>query len=260
VPTKIPKIIHCCWFGGNPMPHLLQHCMQSWQEFCPDWTIRLWNEETFDIQSHSFTSSAYQAKKYAFVSDYVRAWALFNHGGVYLDTDVELKKSLDIFCHHDGFSGFESIGIPFTAVWGSAPQHPLAKHVLDYYQDKIYRSREEPPNTGWISKMIEERYQIDIWNDEHQSGSDGSTTFDVYPSSHFCLDFPVNYATHHFHGSWLPHKTVKFKDAVHTNYYQQQLIKDGKISKHLLKTFAPIITWRQILYLIRWYFKSMFKK
>ena len=258
--TKIPKIIHCCWFGGNPMPPLLLQCMQSWKVFCPDWTVMLWNEETFNVESHPFTSSAYRAKKYAFVSDYVRAWALFNQGGVYLDTDVELKHSLNEFCHHDGFSGFESVGIPFTALWGSIPQHNLAKHVLDYYHDKTYQHGAEPPNTGWISKLIAEKYQIDIWCDQHQSGSDGFNTFDVYPSSHFCLDLPMNYASHHFYGSWLPDKTASFKDAVHVNYYQQQMTKNKKISKDSLKSLAAIITWQQIFDLIRWRLKSILKK
>ena len=92
--TKIPKIIHYCWFGKGLMPELVERCIASWKKHMPDWEYRLWTEDNFDIASApQYVLEAYTAKKYAFVSDYVRLWALEREGGVYLDTDVEVLRS-----------------------------------------------------------------------------------------------------------------------------------------------------------------------
>lgn len=118
----IPKIIHYCWFGRKNIPESLQHYINGWKDKCPGWEIKLWNEDNFDINSHPFTQKAYEEKKYAFVSDYVRAMALHKFGGVYLDTDVEIKHPIDEFLTLEAFSSFEIDSIPFTsAVWGSMP-------------------------------------------------------------------------------------------------------------------------------------------
>lgn len=93
----IPKIIHYCWFGRNPLPDLAKKCIQSWKKFCPDYEIKEWNEDNFDINSNQYVKEAYKAKKWAFVTDYVRLWALVNFGGVYMDTDVEVINSIDVF-------------------------------------------------------------------------------------------------------------------------------------------------------------------
>ena len=90
----IPKVIHYCWFGGNKKSRLIQKCIKSWKKYCPDFEIREWNEQNFDVHSHPYVAQAYEAKKRAFVSDYARHWILYEHGGVYLDTDVELILSL----------------------------------------------------------------------------------------------------------------------------------------------------------------------
>ena len=102
----IPKIIHYCWFGRGEMPKLIKKCIKSWKKFCPDYKIMLWNEDSFDINSTIWTKQAYEAKKYAFVADYVRLYALYNHGGIYLDTDQQLIKKIDCFTEHKAFMGF----------------------------------------------------------------------------------------------------------------------------------------------------------
>ena len=94
------------------MPELAQKCLASWHEYMPDWEYRLWNEDNFDVNSTSYTKEAYEARKYAFVSDYVRLWALENEGGVYLDTDVEMFKSLDDLLELGAFGGFEGSSEP----------------------------------------------------------------------------------------------------------------------------------------------------
>lgn len=103
----IPKIIHYCWFGGGSLPQLAKDCIASWHRFMPDWEYRLWNEDSFDVGSHSYTKEAYEAGKYAFVSDYVRLFALKTYGGLYMDVDFEVFKPFDDLLCHPAFAGYE---------------------------------------------------------------------------------------------------------------------------------------------------------
>lgn len=257
----IPKIIHYCWFGGKPIPDHLQKYISDWSQKCPDWEIKLWNEESFDVDQHIFTQTAYQQRKYAFVSDYVRAWALHEFGGVYLDTDVELKHPLDDFLACEAFSGFESINLPFTAVWGAIPYHSLSKEILAYYHNKTY-SDQEPPNTSFISDIISEKFKIDRTIDINQSGSDGHHTLHIYASHYFCLDLPVNYATHHFIGSWLEDRNGKkpYKQQLHNKYYLSKLEDDFLLEKRQLKDLAKKINFSQLFLIIRYFVRSIIKK
>ena len=115
----IPKIIHFCWFGNNPKTELAEKCIASWKKFLPDYELKEWNESNFDIDQHPFTREAYQAKKYAFVTDYVRLFVLKEYGGIYMDTDVEVIKNLDCFLQHNAFSGFETSEYVQTGIIGS---------------------------------------------------------------------------------------------------------------------------------------------
>lgn len=103
----IPKIIHYCWFGYGEMPEQAVRCMASWHRLMPDYEYRLWDESVFDVSLNSYTMEAYQAKKYAFVSDYIRLWALEREGGIYLDVDVEVIKAFDDLLCYKAFAGFE---------------------------------------------------------------------------------------------------------------------------------------------------------
>jgi hypothetical protein len=104
----IPKIIHYCWFGGNPLPESAKKCIASWRKFLPDYEIKEWNESNFDVNSIPYTAEAYKAKKYAFVSDYARFYILYKYGGLYFDTDVEVIHSMDDIVARGNFMGFES--------------------------------------------------------------------------------------------------------------------------------------------------------
>lgn len=103
----IPKRIHYCWFGHGEMPQLAKECIASWHKYMPDWEYKLWNEDNFDVNSIPYTQEAYASRKYAFVSDYVRLWALEREGGVYLDVDFEVYKPFDDLLHWKAFAGFE---------------------------------------------------------------------------------------------------------------------------------------------------------
>ena len=134
----IPKIIHYCWFGQGEMPELVQTCIASWRTHMPNWGYRLWSEDNFDIASApQYVCEAYEAKKYAFVSDYVRLWALEREGGVYLDTDVEVVRSFDPLLDDTAFIGLEeSLALlPGTCVMGCESHCQWAKDMLATYDD-----------------------------------------------------------------------------------------------------------------------------
>ena len=132
----IPKIIHYCWFGRGEMPELVQKCIASWHTYMPDWKYRLWTEDNFDIASApAYVQEAYAAKKYAFVSDYVRLWALEREGGVYLDTDVELLRSFEHLLNDTAFIGLEeSLALlPGTCVMACEAHCQWVKDMLATY-------------------------------------------------------------------------------------------------------------------------------
>mgnify|MGYP001644804644 FL=1 len=104
----IPKIIHYCWFGGHPLPASALKCIESWRKYCPDYEIKEWNESNYDVNKIPYISQAYEVKKYAFVSDYARFDILYQYGGVYFDTDVEVIKPIDEIIEKGAFFGMET--------------------------------------------------------------------------------------------------------------------------------------------------------
>lgn len=136
----IPKIIHYCWFGRNPLPESALKCINSWRKFLPDYEIREWNEDNFDVNIIPYTTEAYEAKKYAFVSDYARFWILYNYGGLYFDTDVEVIKPMDDIIARGPFMGIEveanSSNCPAVAPGlglGAIQGLRIYNDVLEYY-------------------------------------------------------------------------------------------------------------------------------
>jgi len=216
----IPKIIHYCWFGGGEKSELIKHCMESWRKYLPDYEFIEWNETRNEIMGNRFVQSALAKRKFAFASDFARAYALYHFGGVYLDTDVEIKGSLDEFLVHDAVSGFEKPGLAITALWGSVAEHPWPQKVLQYYADRTY-DENEPPNTESITNIVSTEFGIDSSRDEFQLGKHGVA---IYPSSTFCLDLPKTVACHHFDGSWLPKGHRPYKQVIHRDYYLRQYL------------------------------------
>ena len=128
----IPKVIHYCWFGRNPKPELVQNCIASWKKYCPDYEIVEWNEDNFDVNYCKFTEEAYKAKKWAFVSDVARLVAVYENGGIYLDTDVELKQSLDSLLQYDvWFVRENEVSIATGLGFGAVKQSALVKQLID---------------------------------------------------------------------------------------------------------------------------------
>ena len=131
----IPKTIHYCWFGGGRKPKLVLRCIESWRRYCSDYEIIEWSEANFDINQNRYAREAYENRKYAFVSDFVRLQVLREYGGIYMDTDVEVLGSLDEFLHHQAFSGFESDKMIPTGIMGCEKGFPLFGEFLDYYSN-----------------------------------------------------------------------------------------------------------------------------
>lgn len=138
VVVMIPKVIHYCWFGRGEMPELAQKCIASWKQFLPEYEIKEWNEDNFDLDAYPYAREAYDNRKFAFVTDVVRLYALYTEGGVYMDTDVEVLKPLDTFLHHVAFSGYETTTMVSTCIIGSEKGGRWAKENLDYYEGKHF--------------------------------------------------------------------------------------------------------------------------
>lgn len=130
----IPKVIHYCWFGKGEMPDKEKSCVETWRECFPNYELKLWTEENFDYAQCAFAKQAYDAKKYAFVSDYARAKVLYEYGGIYLDTDVKVLKRFPKSTAPKGFMGFERRAFIGTAVLASIPKNENIKELLNYYE------------------------------------------------------------------------------------------------------------------------------
>lgn len=156
----IPKIIHYCWFGHGEMPQLAKDCIASWHKYMPDWEYKLWNEDTFDVNSNDYCREAYEAKKYAFVSDYVRLWALEREGGLYMDVDFEVYKPMDELLRYNAFAGYEgSKHSPvMMGVCATLPHGEWVTEMLDTYKDKHFAVNGQldmTPNVTFLSKVMQ---------------------------------------------------------------------------------------------------------
>lgn len=137
--AQIPKIIHYCWFGGKQLPNYAIKCINSWKKYCPDYEIIEWNESNYDVNKIPFIKEAYENKKWAFVSDYARLDVVYNFGGIYLDTDVELIKNLDFALNDEGFSCYEtSKTVAFGLGFGSVKFNPIIKQIMSYYENSCF--------------------------------------------------------------------------------------------------------------------------
>lgn len=206
----IPKVIHWCWFGRGKLPEKEKKCVESWNKYCPDYKIVLWNEDNFDVNSNIYTKEAYEQRKWAFVTDYVRLWALYNYGGIYMDADVEVIKNLDAFLGHSAFSGFETYNIIPTGIIGAKPKNEWIQYLLSYYNDKHFienGSTQLISNVCVITEMTKNKYGVSLKN-EYLNIAD---TLTMYPMEVFCPMNPATrelkitnntYCIHRFSTSW----------------------------------------------------------
>lgn len=218
---SIPKIIHYCWFGGNPKPKLAQRCIKSWEKHCPDYEIVEWNEDTFDLSTApNYVQQAMAAGRWAFVSDYVRLRALTEQGGVYMDTDVELIKPLDPYLKNQAFAGFEHAERIQTGLLACERDFPLFREFMEYYDCASFLKPDGTPDTTTnvqiLSNLCLEKGLI--CNDRLQTVA-GLT---IYPKEVFCpVDFDTRVlkktrktvAIHWFSGSWQTEEVRQYLEA-----------------------------------------------
>lgn len=202
----IPKKIHYVWMGKKEKPKAIKKCMKTWRKFLKNYEIIEWNEENFDINSHPFVKAAYDAKKWAFVSDYVRAWAIYTYGGIYLDTDVFVIDYLDDLLNNKAFVGYEQPEYPFTAVFGAEKGHPFVKDMLDYYDNlDAYTFNFNDNNTLSVSSLLIEKYGCKIGNIEQTL----KTGIKVYKDDVLCNPSKNSKTVHLFYGSWTGTSKIK---------------------------------------------------
>lgn len=206
----IPKTIHYCWFGHGEMPELAIKCIESWHKYLPDYEYKLWNEDNFDINSNQYAKEAYEARKYAFVTDYVRLFALYTEGGIYMDTDVEVLKPYDDLLTLTGFTGYEGSKYhpPVTGTMASEPGGEWVKEQLDTYNGAHFKlhdgSFDMTTNTVRITETMKAGGFVSDGNKQVYKG------MHIFPTEFFCprqttgeiLITNDTYCDHHFMGSW----------------------------------------------------------
>lgn len=206
----IPKIIHYCWFGKGEMPDMAKRCIDSWHFYMHEYEYKLWNEDNFDVNSVPYVKEAYESKKYAFVTDYVRLFALFKEGGIYMDTDVEILKPLDALLPLTGFTGYEGSKTlpPVTGIMASEAGGEWVKEQLDAYSGIHFINQDgtmdTTTNTKRISRIMRENGFVQ--NGEYQVYKG----MHIFPVDYFCPRQSTGeyflsentYCDHHFMGSW----------------------------------------------------------
>lgn len=203
----IPKTIHYCWFSGDPYPELVKRCLRSWHRVLPEYKLRLWNDESFDFNSVPFVREAMAAKKYAFAADYIRLYALYTEGGIYMDSDVEVFKSIDPFLSNSFFTGTEPYIINDKvlydlecAIMGSQKGHPFLKEALDLYNEMNF-NMDNPLTICHALVPILEKYGYTSENKLYKLSNDVT----IYPLDHIHdkYSFYDQSAIHWCQGSWL---------------------------------------------------------
>lgn len=209
----IPKVIHYFWFGGNPLPEVAKKCIKSWKKYCPDYEIKRWDESNFDINICDYVKEAYDAKKWAFVSDYARFYILNKYGGVYLDTDVELKKSLTPIIKTGPFFALETEKFDSIAPglgMATYSNNTFYQQIIDNYNKDHYLYKNNLENKLPVGKRVTQFLIKDGLKDK--SGLQKVDGFTIYPKEYFC---PFDYFTgkmtitsntvaiHLYSGSWL---------------------------------------------------------
>jgi hypothetical protein len=175
--TKIPKVIHYCWFSGEEIPLLLQQCINSWIEVMPDYKLRLWDANSFNFDSVPFVKEAFDLKKWAFVADYIRLYALFHEGGIYLDSDVRVFKKFDKFLNYNFFTSHEIHPGNFTNVEKSKLNETYLPNNKDEY---IYGLNIQAAIMGSCKGNSFLKECLDFYHDKHLIGKDGKVVLEDF--------------------------------------------------------------------------------
>ena len=225
----IPKVIHYCWIGKVPLPKLARKCIASWEKIMPDYEIKLWNEDNYDFKKNEFMKNAYMQQKWGFVPDYARLDIIYNYGGIYLDTDVEVLKPFDEFLKYPAFCGFESkYFVAFGLGFGAEKGNNLIKEMLDQYETLTFDLDEETKkyfNTDRIKEIEENKIftpspilQTQFLRNNYGLKQDNTRqslkNIEVFPTDFFCPRDEVKlptitekaFSVHWYMASWVSKK------------------------------------------------------
>lgn len=238
---KIPKIIHYCWFGNGEKKDLIKECMESWEKYLPDYEIMEWNEDNFDINSNPYTKEAYENKKWAFVSDYIRLYALYNYGGIYFDTDVEVTRNLDCFLDYGVFLGFQSDNSILTAVLGSKQKHEFIKKLFNEYENKHFIENGKmkmQTNNDLLTSVCVKDFKLEQNNSNQILAED----VHVFSKEYFSVNTSKekNFTIHYGDASWFPYDRAMIELKSYRAYYfcllklMENLIEKRSIRKGLI--------------------------
>lgn len=221
----IPKIIHYCWFGRGKKPALAERCIASWKRYLPDYEIKEWNEDNFDIHCTPYVEEAYRVRKYAFVSDYARFWILYHYGGIYFDTDVEVIKPLEGVISKGCFMGVEDNGLDHSETQrplhdgeyyvnpglgiGAEPGMEVCREMLDSYEHSHFVLADNKLNMdNVVARMTRILFAHGLQITDQIQIVDG---FIIYPKDYMCpvcttdghLRITDNtFSIHHYAASW----------------------------------------------------------
>lgn len=236
----IPKIIHYCWFGGKPKPKDVIRFIDTWKKCLPDYFIKEWNESNYDIQGAcNYVKEAYKKGKFAFVSDYVRIYALYTEGGIYLDTDVEVINSYSALLSYHAFIGLETTNQVATCVIAGERHFPLFKHILNYYHRRNFIDSnghlDITPNPVIITKIIKDQYG-DIEGNTYLNKEIFIAPQDYFSPKSFetgLVNITNNtISIHHFQATWMPKYFVLEK-----NFWNFFGLKNLKLILRLIYLF-----------------------
>lgn len=208
----IPKKIHYCWFGGNPIPMELQKCMDSWKRFCPDYEIVRWDESNYDIHKSPYMEQAYAHKKWSFVSDFARLDILYRYGGIYLDTDVELLRNLDELLYQPAFCGVEKWGVVNTGICGARATNHVVGEILKKRKYTSFFNADEsrnPMSSGLYDTIPLIRAGMRPNGETQQIAEKEMTVYAAeffHPFDYMSGETRITentFSIHHFSGSWL---------------------------------------------------------
>ena len=236
----IPHKIHYCWFGQGEMPQKVKECIASWHRFMPEWEYTMWNEDNFDINYNNYTKEAYESGKYAFVSDVARLKVLNEIGGIYLDTDVMIFKSLEPLLIHRAFAGFEGCKrvLVATCILGSEPHTEWIEEQLGYYKDRHFimpdGSQDHTTNVLYMTTRMRENGFVQ--NGKEQDYKD----LHVFPVDYFSprhttgeyIKTENTYCDHLGMGSWASHNG--FTNKLASVIGQQNMTRIIKLKRSIM--------------------------
>ncbi|HEY6143544.1 MAG TPA: glycosyltransferase [Flavobacterium sp.] len=219
----IPKIIHYCWLSNDKFPDIILKCLKTWKEKLPDYEFVLWDTKRINIEENIWVKQAFEAKKYAFAADYIRLHAVYNYGGIYLDTDVEVLKSFDDLLHLPYFIGTEGNGIIEAGAFGAEKKAKWLEDCLAHYDNKSFINSDGSFNTMTLPAIMMKQIQpnrkiIEVSKEYIFQNSEllkDDNVLYLFPKEFFCaknlgtgeLENTLNtYAIHHFAMSWIPYK------------------------------------------------------